>query len=464
MSNTFLFFDDKNLLTVHGIKRRYGTPKLLEIYRDPVAKTSTGMPSVWYNEDSDEYMMFYNGHTPDAEFPLVATSKDGIHFSPRSTVGESDLETRHVDHQMMEWCGELAAVYVDKTAPKEKRLKALTALGDFNTQRIITNPLYTSGDGIHWTKEPVQWHNNGAEPGAMCFYNHVTGKHTIIARPDPGVRRVCIIETDDFERFTDVRLVMTPDSCDEPLAEHYGMPTFPYKGMFVSFLWIYHAPNVRERKYWGGTLDAQLVYSYNGQNFQRSLREPFFHNGDVPETAGLLAPSCLYETQEGRLLIAASACSKEQGYVSEDGSILIYELRPDGFISLHADGEGDFSTIPMVYEGGELFVNAAAEALTCALYTDDSDEHPLELGIHPVRPIDGFGHEDFIPFSGDNTHLSLQWKNHSLDELTGKILYLEFKFSKGDVYSVSGSLTPMMICDLARYHLYGTIPDITGIG
>jgi hypothetical protein len=72
------------------------------------------------------------------------------------------------------------------------------------------------------------------------------------------------------------------------LAEHYGMPVFPYKDYFVGFLWIFHVPNIRQRKYWGGKLDAQLVYSYNGTHFNRSLREPFLSNDSSPETAGLL--------------------------------------------------------------------------------------------------------------------------------------------------------------------------------
>ena len=465
IERTFLFFDDKNILSRTGVERKYGVPKLALIYRDPCAVTPTGVPSIWYDEKDSLYHMFYNGYVSNLPIQLAAVSKDGIHWEPRNTAAEAGIAEPEAAHQLLDIRGaELACVYEDRTAPPDQRLKALMTIGDPDAVRIMHDPVYTSGDGIHWTLQPVEWHNHAAEPGAGCFYNAITGKHVITARPDAGVRRVGLIETEDFKTFSDLQLVMTPDSMDEPLAEHYGMPVFPYKDYFVGFLWIFHVPNIRQRKYWGGKLDAQLVYSYNGTHFNRSLREPFLSNDSSPETAGLLIPNALYETRDKKLLIAASIGPHEHGYFKRGGALAIYELRQDGFISFRAEEEGELITIPMVYGGGDLSVNVAAETFSCALYTDNSEQEPMHLLSHDLVPLEGFGHDAFERFSGDSTDHVLRWRSADLQSLKGKVLYLECRMKRGDLYAIKGALTPMMICDLARYHLYGILPNLTGIG
>ena len=462
----FLFFDDKNILSRTGVERKLGKPEIVSFYNDPNASLSTGLPSIWRDE-TGLYHMFYNGYVGEYLVPLVAVSEDGINFKPRNTADKENWDYCFAPNQMFDpkrYGGELAYVYVDDTAPKNERLKALFTIGDINTQRIIHDFVYTSGDGITWTKQPQQWHNLASEPGAMCFYNHTTKKHTIVARPDAGVRRVGIIETEDFKEFTDLRLVMTPDSLDEPLSEHYGMPVFPYGDIFVGFLWVFHVPNIRQRKYYGGTIDAQLVYSYNGTSFNRSLREPFFSNDYCDATAGLILPSDMYEGKNGELLVCASTSNKQHGEFKGNGQIAIYKIRKDGFISFNTETEGEIVTIPMVYGGGEIKINADCEMLSCALFTDDSIDEPMKLSAHNMIPLEKFAHNNFNKFSGDVQAYSLTWENADLESLKGKVIYLEIKMSKGDLYSIEGDLTPMLICDLARYHKFGILPDLTGIG
>ena len=461
----FLFFDDKNILSRTGVERRLGAPELIGKYDDPFASTSTGMPSIWYDEENKKYHMFYNSCVGHRYFPLAAISDDGIHFVPRNTAIEAGIENPIAPNLLLPVNGgELAYVYEDKLAPKEERLKAFFVAGKPGSVRIIHNYLYTSADGIRWKKQEQEWHNRGAEPGAMCFYNKVTGKHTIISRPDPGVRRLGLIETEDFKTFTNLRLVMSPDSLDEPLCEHYGMPIFPYGDIFVGFLWLYKVPNIRQRKYYGGVIEAELVYSYNGISFNRSLRKPFFANDASVGSAGLVMPSDMYRGTNGELLVSAGISQAEHGYFSGNGQIAIYKLREDGFISFNAKNDGEIITIPMVYGGGDITVNVNCEHFSCALFTDDSIDEPMNLLCHNLLPLEGYSHEEFNSFSGDEISKSLSWKNSDLEALKGKVIYIEMRIRNGDIYSLNGNLTPMMICDLARYHLYGILPDLNGIG
>lgn len=466
--NLFMFFDDKNLLLRENFSRKLATPQMLteSIYKDPLATITNGFPTVWFDEENEKYHMFYNGNINGKNYFLAAESDDGINYNPRNTAFQSGIENPVAPNQFLDLKGELASVYVDKTAPKEERLKALAVYGDHSTKRIIQNVLFYSADGINWHRQPQQWHNQGAEPGAFCFYNNVTKKHTLVVRPDAGVRRVCISETENFNKFTDARLVMNPDSLDQLLAEHYGMPTFPYENYFISFLWIYNAPNIPVRKYWGGKMNAQLVYSYNGTSFLRTLREPFFENHEEgSSTAGMVFPSDMYKTQKGELIVIANCTPYEHGEFSKDGGVVLpYKLRKDGFIPLEAERNARIITVAMLNMGGELVINLESpEQVTCALYTDNSHKSPDPLLYHDLIPIKGFGHEDCIPFSGDCVEWEPCWNDgKNFDEHKGKIVYIEIKMNKGRLYSYRANTVPMMICDLLRYHRHKIVPDITG--
>jgi hypothetical protein len=154
--------------------------------------------------------------------------------------------------------------------------------------------------------------------------------------------------------------------------------------------------------------------------YHRTLHEPLFANTDSEKTAGMVFPCQMYTTEEDRLIVVASASKNEHGNFAEEGSIIFYELRKDGFLSLHADDEGDMITIPMLYQGGDICINLTAAHATCALFTDDSDREPLNLLTHRLIPLDKFTHEDCEIFSGDSLEWIPRWKNAQPDALTGK--------------------------------------------
>ena len=453
--NVFLFFDDKNILYKDSLKRCYALPRYAGSYNSACEKSANPLPCVVFVPEKKQYYMYYNSYVNGKISPLLATSEDGVNFVSHPACR---------DRAIMEHIGELACVYYDSTADEKSRFKALCVCGDGKSERIIKDPVFESADGIHWEKTSRQWHNHAAEPPAFCFYNPIKQKHTILCRPDAGVRRVCRVFTEDFQSFSDAELVMTPDSCDPPLAEHYGMNVFPYGGIFVGFLWLYEVPNIRSRKYWGGTLNAQLCYSYNGTYFNRSIRESFFEHKEQENSLGMIQPCSMYETPDGDLTVAAGVSNNEHGNFKQGTSIAFYKLKKDRFISLRADDRGELVTIPMLYGGGDILVNAEAEEISCALYTDDSAEKPMNLICHELIALKDFEHASFKPIDKGNGFFSLSWDKAELKKLEKKIIYLEIRLYRGDVFSIRGDLTPMMICDLARYHLYGTVPDITGLG
>ena len=76
-----------------------------------------------------------------------------------------------------------------------------------------------------------------------------------------------------------------------------------------------------------------------------------------------------------------------------------------------------------------------------------------------AAPVEGYSHEDCIPFSGDSTDWVPQFKNgRTLQDLAGRTLVLELKLNDGCVYSICGDFVPCMNLEGARYRMRGIIP------
>ena len=458
--NTLLFFDDQRLFNRTNVTRQYGIPELIEdaVFYEKNASVSIGFPSVW-NAPDGKYHMFYQGFLRGEDYKVVtlaAISSDGIHWEPRNTAREAGIQDPICDNQLLPFFdGELASVIEDKAAPEDQRLKALITVYRRDSH-TVDDLIYVSGDGIHWALcEDIRWNDRGAEPGAGGFYCETRDSFVITARPGWGVRRICSFETKDFIHFTKPELAIQCDSIDEPLIETYGMPSFSYKGWYIGLLWIYHTLSENRTKYMGGTMDCQLAYSLNGLHWQRSLRYPFIPNGkDGSPTSGMVFPSAV-RLENGQIIIYASATPHEHGYFIEDGACIVsYTLREDGFICLKAGDEpGSIFTRQMLLNSGNFSINIKCTdgQATCAVYDMYSN------------PIEGFGHADCIPFSGDSTAWNPVFRSgRKVEELAGNIVTLEITFSNGELYAISGDYVHMMNQEAERYKKFGILPDTRG--
>ena len=79
------------------------------------------------------------------------------------------------------------------------------------------------------------------------------------------------------------------------------------------------------------------------------------------------------------------------------------------------------------------------------------------LGIS--HPVEGYSHDDCIPFEGDSTDWVPTYKNgNTLDALKGKTLVLEVRYEDGELYSISGDFTLLFNTPAARYRKFGVLP------
>ena len=461
-----LFFDDQRLYIRQGLVREYGKPEVAGTFIDPNLTSPYGWCHAAVGLDGKVHLL-YNGIAKNTDGAIVhgfgaAISDDGVSFELRNTAEESGFDHPLVPNQILppsKNFSEIAAMVEDKAAPSSERYKILFAnIISQENDVHIEDEIYVSPDMIRWHKLLGScWNPAGTEPIAGAFFNPVSGKFTILSRPDWGQRRVGITETADWRYFTPLEMCLQCDSLDEPLAEIYGMPAMEYDGWFVGFPLVYSGfKQEMFTKYSSGTMCAQLAYSLNGHHWQRSLRTPFICGDTLPDGPWKMTfPSSMLRDKDGSVLIYVNASRLEHGTDGEkmigNAAVKILRLREDGFIRLTARGaeQGVVALRDTLWQGGPLRINLQAEHATCAIYKFNTKGRETWLS-----------HEDCVPFSGDSTCWIPQWKNGSTDDLEGKMVIIEVRLQEGSLYSIAYDGLPLMNQEAGRYLRSGIVPTV----
>lgn len=509
-----LFFDDQKLFDRFNVKRCVKEPELVEVFNDGITETPILGPWV-FRLDNGKYRMMYQGYFDLADFKdnesgeivlqengiffkeegwedrkasdftdkqhylFSAISDDGIHFVPEDVSALVDLPERVLPHQVKKlFGGEIGWMFEDPYADPSERYKFLYARYDLEEGCTIHDEVYVSPDLLNWTNLGVHFHNGWTEPCWCVFYNKHKKCHTILSRPHAGVRRYGYIETTDWRNFTPHTMCMQVDSMDPPRAELYGLGAIEYDGWYIGMPLIYD--NLKHglfSKGDGGTLEVQLAYSLDGCHWQRSLRDPFLRGDNPAEVEKLGYKNSMVwlpdfqEDENGDLIVYADATRLEHGAAfhvkgGNNSSINIYKMRRDGFICLETENKDEESCIATrenIWHGGDLHINIKAEKATVAIY--EADGVWLENINGDCKPVAGYGHEDCIPFSGDNTDWVPTFKNgKSINDFAGKVVVIEVKFMNGELYSLYGECTPVMNVEAGYYRKFGTLPEKSQYG
>ncbi|WP_127580344.1 hypothetical protein [Paenibacillus koleovorans] len=451
---TLLFFDDQLLSLRHNMIRKIGQPELLSVYRDPNLNLQFSYPSVFRDEATGMWRMIYQGNNIPAKgekrqrVALAADSEDGVNWAPRNTTDDIQLDDRLADNQVLPTARflEMCACYIDPHAIPSERVKGLsTYRRDESEGKGIGTRLWVSPDGIQWKlKEGVEWQKDGTDPNWSVFWNEIRESYVFTSRPANNDRRVVVYETKDWSDYSKPELLFQADSQDTPNAEIYGMPVVPYEGHYIGLLWMFHTTTdinqYHSRKYVNGKIDCQLAYSFNGWHFQRSLRDPFVSNGGPGEpTGGCVFPSSIVQREDGSLRIYAAASRFEHGNnnAPNNGSIVTYQMRQDGFVYLEAGGgEGIVRTRPIYLRDGEVTVNVQSEGGRARAqiidFTESADPQKGEV-------LKGYSLDESIPFTSDSTSWEPQWKDgKSLRDLVGRTIMIELHLVNSRLYALRG--------------------------
>ncbi len=456
-----LFFDDSRLSGRDNTTRICGHPELIAEYTDGVCSTDFCTGQV-FRLDNELYRMLYFGHSADfrGKKLFAAVSADGIHFAPEQL---PDASGRDYPHEVLTLPrnAEIACIYEDPTGDTATRYKMLMAEPNWNDLYVYDN-IYTSPDLLHWTRmENVQW-GDGTEPLTSIFYNDYKQCHTIVQRPFWGVRAVGQKETADFRTFTPFRHTLNVEAGDEALAEIYGMYAFAYDGMYIGIPHLYRGLHSEySAKYHDGLIDTQLAYSEDGEYWRRSLNVPFVAATDARPIVWLCG---MRRGDNGDVFLYGSASGRVHGPAFHEpgtGKICVYRLRQDGFIALStcSDAPARVITREKLWHGGELHLNLTARHATVAVYVSDESQMVSCNVLGIAHPLDGYGHDDCIPFSGDSTDFVPRYRNgRCLDDLKGQTLVFEIRFTDGRLYSLSGDYTDLFNTQGARYRKLGVLP------
>ena len=271
------------------------------------------------------------------------------------------------------------------------------------------------------------------------------------------------------QNFTEYRYCLNVDVNDDKLAELYGMYAFEYDGMYIGVPHLYrHLKSEFNTKYKNGIIDTQLAYSYDGRYWTRGIREPFISgiNPDADTQYNLMWVSNMIKSADGNLYFYAAASEAEHGMAFEKpgtGKMHIYRLRNDGFVSLVSEDKDKTASVitrEKVWHSGELHLNLKAKKATVGVYVTEESEMVESNLLGNATPLEGYGHEDCIEFSGDSTDWIPQYKTgKKLDELKGKTLVFELRFNDGEVFSLSDDYTDVFNVPAARYRKFGVLPE-----
>jgi len=411
--------------------------------------------SVIYEREEKIFKMWYNtqpsGDKPEAGHNLCyATSRDGIIWErPKLGLVEHDGKTaNNICLTGVNW--NHCVLKDEAEGSPEKRYKLLY-WGDYKGKKGIHAAF--SSDGIRWHC----YKNNPVVPRGA------TGDTFSVMRdPDSGlywlyhktpsepIRTISRMVSSDFIHWREGHKVLAPEENDPPDTQFYGLSAFPYESHYLGLLWVYHT--------YLQTMDLQLVSSHDGLQWERCCGrklmmhlEPTNHYPGGAFDSTMVYPASAPVVKDDRFLIYYSGFTVPHNApaADHDGKIGLATLRRDGFCSLDATAKGYVRTLPIVWQGKHLFLNAVTRSAGSrdaginaqwkGLFKDcpeGAGEIRVAVEDESGKPFPGLSARECRPFSGDSTSGRVVWEGkEELSALNGKTVRLKFEIRNSKLFS-----------------------------
>ncbi len=381
-------------------------------------------------EDDGLYRLYYEPHAnpiedqPDDLKAMLAyaESTDGVNWT-KPTVGTVSFQGS-TDNNLVYGLGlslgrgaHGATVFKDDRAPADERYK-LVHMGREDSEICVFGAV--SPDGLRWTalKKPILI-GYMSDTQTVVSYDEEKGRYVGYFRgwqgrvPGQyhGRRTIAYAETDDFASWPVPQTIVTLDGADDPGADIYTNAYTRWPGVINAHLMF---PAVYERSL--DTLQVHTMVSRDGLNWERPRRTPILTDGEPGSNweGGVYAGCGLIGTQTGEwaLPIGPKWHTHNQGHFVEgrpanppDRGYLCRAIwRADGFTSLEAEIEGQCTTVPFVYDGKQLQINA---------WTRFAGEVRVELATTSGETIKGRTFADCDPITGDALRRTVTWNGES---------------------------------------------------
>lgn len=251
--------------------------------------------------------------------------------------------------------------------------------------------------------------------------------------------------------------VFAADDLDPDATQIYGMPVFPYQGLYIGQPWIYHARYFRYGEYSVDklheaqadsprTMDVQVAWSWDLVNWTRPpQRGNLIERGPSGAWDGGMIVTARAPVIVGdELFFYYGGCDGVHDQPRVRAAIGLAKLRLDGFCSLRAGAtEGWLISRREPFREPAVTINAKTGA-DGAIVAEILDRNN--------RVLPGFGREDCEIFRGDSVRHVLKWKSNRFSaEQTFEDYKLRFWLRSAELFSYLPSGLDPQQPDLARF-------------
>ena len=171
-----------------------------------------------------------------------------------------------------------------------------------------------------------------------------------------------------------------------------------------------------------------VMFSHDGRHFIRH-NQPFIPESFPEDRSGNRSNyACRGILKLPHSNTSLSVYGTEAFYVGKDTRVRRFEIRNDGFVSLHSTGQAQIVTKPVIIEGDTLYLNSQTRGKG-GIWVDLYDENN--------KPIPGFTKLEADSTGGDSVSNEVSWKqDRTLKELRGKSVKIHITYSNSDIYSL----------------------------
>ncbi len=255
--------------------------------------------------------------------------------------------------------------------------------------------------------------------------------------------------------------LFSADDLDPSATQIYGMPVFPYQGLYIGIPWIYRAEYFRYGEYSVNklheaqedsprTMFPQLAWSWDMMQWTRPQdRSPFIELGDKGSwDSGMIVTARAPVVVDDQLYFYYGGCDKVHDEKQVKAGIGLAVMRRDGFCSMNAGyDEGWLITRREPMLEPRVQINARVHR---------GGSIQAELLDRKNRVVSGFSREESATFTGDSTSHELRWKTESFEGKAKRKDYkIRFWIRQAELFSYLPSKLDPQEPDIARFQSTG---------
>ncbi|MBL8813197.1 MAG: hypothetical protein JNM43_23720 [Planctomycetaceae bacterium] len=314
------------------------------------------------------------------------------------------------------------------------------------------NPLFSSSDVVSFFYDPYE--------NRMCSTwktRNRRGRAVGVALSSDGLQWKKVLDGPVF----------VADDHDPDETQIYGMPVFPYQGLYVGLPWIYSARYFRYGEYSVDklheaqrdsprTMDVQLAWSWDLINWTRPIqRQPLIPRGTSDDwDRGMIVTARAPIVVGDELWFYYGGTDKVHDEPRVKAAIGLATMRLDGFCSMSTRAAGHAGEATESKEGWLVTRREPFRTPKVMINgrTWNDGEIRAEILDRKGRVIPGFSKAECVPFQGDSVRFELHWERVEFPpEHQKKDYRIRFMLKNAELFSwLPANLDPDEP-DLARF-------------